>query len=127
MLEPYNTGCPVDSPICGRCHAATEAASHIISECVALAEFRFRRVGKHFCDEILLVRYCSLTEARDYWRNKSDGGRSTDQKVVAGQALPCAPTHLILITHNSKTLKGRDCSKGQSLDGRIILDWVTVK
>jgi hypothetical protein len=46
--EPCNTGSSVDSPICGRCHTATETASHILCECVALAKFRFHRLGKYF-------------------------------------------------------------------------------
>jgi hypothetical protein len=45
--EPCKTGSLTDSPICGRYHMATEAASHIRCESVALAEFRFRRLGKH--------------------------------------------------------------------------------
>jgi len=28
----------------------TETASHILCECVALAELRFRRLGKHFME-----------------------------------------------------------------------------
>jgi hypothetical protein len=46
--EPWNAGFSTDSPICGRYHMTTETASHILCECVALAEFRFRRLGKHF-------------------------------------------------------------------------------
>jgi hypothetical protein len=50
----------------------------ILCECVALAELRFRRLVKtllrnqvtmmRFCH----VRYCTLSEVRDYWRNKLD-------------------------------------------------------
>jgi hypothetical protein len=39
--KPCHTGSSIYSPIFGRCHMATEAASHILCECVALAEFRF--------------------------------------------------------------------------------------
>jgi hypothetical protein len=46
--EPCSTGSSTDSPICGRCHMATETASHIFCECVALAEFRFHRLRKHY-------------------------------------------------------------------------------
>jgi hypothetical protein len=45
--QPYNTSSSIDSPIWGRCHVATETASHIHSES-GLAEFRFRRLEKHF-------------------------------------------------------------------------------
>jgi hypothetical protein len=38
----------VDNPICGRYRMATEIASHILYECVALADFRFCRSGKHY-------------------------------------------------------------------------------
>jgi hypothetical protein len=41
LHEPYNTGSLIDSHICGTCHMATEMASYILYECVALAEFRF--------------------------------------------------------------------------------------
>jgi hypothetical protein len=44
------------------------------------------------------VRYCTLSEVRDYWRNKAGGGRTVGQKVVAVHGSPCASTPLILIT-----------------------------
>jgi hypothetical protein len=44
-----------------RCHSATETASHILSESMALAEFRFRQLGRHSygpgdCDKIPLCK-----------------------------------------------------------------------
>jgi hypothetical protein len=45
----------------------------------ALAEFRFRRLGEHFLwikattMRFRYVIYCTLSEVRDYWRNKADG------------------------------------------------------
>jgi hypothetical protein len=45
----------------------------------ALAEFKFRRLGKHFLwNQATMmrfrhVRYCTLSEVWDYWRNKADG------------------------------------------------------
>jgi hypothetical protein len=58
----------IDSPICERRHMETETASHILYECVALAELRFYRLCKHFMeprdyDEIpLCMRTGLLTE-----------------------------------------------------------------
>jgi hypothetical protein len=40
------------------------------------------------------VRYCTLSDVRDYWRNKADGDA---QKMVAVHRSLCAPTPLILI------------------------------
>jgi hypothetical protein len=48
QTEPCDTGSSIDSPICGRCHTATEMMPFILCECVALAEFRFHRLCKHF-------------------------------------------------------------------------------
>jgi hypothetical protein len=68
----------------------------------ALAEFKFRRIGKLFLWKkppvmrFRYVRHCTLSEARDYWR-KSRRGRTIDQKMVAVHESPCAPTPLILI------------------------------
>jgi hypothetical protein len=45
-MEPRNIGCTLDSPICGQ-YRITQTALHILRECVALAEFKFRRLGKH--------------------------------------------------------------------------------
>jgi hypothetical protein len=61
-------------------------------------EFIFRRLGKHFYATKRLyvfryVRYCTLLEVRDYWRNKADGDPTVDQKMVAMYGSPCAPTH----------------------------------
>jgi hypothetical protein len=42
------------------------------------------------------VRYCTLLEVRDYWRNKTDG-HANYIKVVAVQGSLCAPTPLKLI------------------------------
>jgi hypothetical protein len=39
-----------DSPICGRCHTETETASHILHECVSLAELKLHCLGKHFME-----------------------------------------------------------------------------
>jgi hypothetical protein len=56
----------------------TETASHLISDYVVLDEFRFRRLGNFFMkrnayDEIpFVVRYCTLSEIRDYWRKDGD-------------------------------------------------------
>jgi hypothetical protein len=46
---------------CGSCHTQEETASHILSECVALAKLRFCQLGKHFMtpsdyDEIPLCK-----------------------------------------------------------------------
>jgi hypothetical protein len=49
----------INSPICGMCHMERERTSHILCECVALAEVRFCLLGKHFVeqsDKILLCR-----------------------------------------------------------------------
>jgi hypothetical protein len=54
--EPGNTISSVDSSVCVRCYMATETASHILYDCVALAEFRFRRLGQHFYGIKLLCR-----------------------------------------------------------------------
>jgi hypothetical protein len=42
------TGPSADSPICGKCHMATETAPHNLCECVVLAQFKYRRLDKHF-------------------------------------------------------------------------------
>jgi hypothetical protein len=39
-----------NSPICGRCHMETKAASRILCVCVALAELRFCSSDKHFME-----------------------------------------------------------------------------
>jgi hypothetical protein len=43
-----------DSPICGRCHTetdtVTETASHILHECVSLAELKLHCLGKYFME-----------------------------------------------------------------------------
>jgi hypothetical protein len=38
----------VNNPICRRCYLQTETASHVLCECEALAETRFRYLGRHF-------------------------------------------------------------------------------
>jgi hypothetical protein len=38
-------------PIYGRCHMATETASHILCKCVALTEFRLSHLDKHFMEQ----------------------------------------------------------------------------
>jgi hypothetical protein len=38
----------VNSPICRRCLRKAETASHILCDCEALAELRFRHVGRYF-------------------------------------------------------------------------------
>jgi hypothetical protein len=48
QTEPCDKASSVDSPICGRCHMATEMASHILCEYVAVAEFRFHHLEEHF-------------------------------------------------------------------------------
>jgi hypothetical protein len=48
IKQPCNSGTSVDNPVCGRCHMVTETASHILCECMALAELIFRRLGEHF-------------------------------------------------------------------------------
>jgi hypothetical protein len=45
---------------------------------LALAEFKFRRLCKHFygtifMDEIPLCKILYFVRVRDYWRNKADG------------------------------------------------------
>jgi hypothetical protein len=48
-FERTKTRCSVESPDCGRCYMATETASHIsVCVCVALDDFRFSRLGRHF-------------------------------------------------------------------------------
>jgi hypothetical protein len=37
-------------PVRGMCHVITETVSHILCKCVALAELRFRRLGKYFME-----------------------------------------------------------------------------
>jgi hypothetical protein len=65
--------------MCGRCHVGTETAPHILCEYVALDDFRFRRLGKHFLwnqatkKRLRYVRYSTISEVLDYWRNKVDG------------------------------------------------------
>jgi hypothetical protein len=39
-LQENKSGASIGSPTCKRCHSGTEAASHILCECVALPEFR---------------------------------------------------------------------------------------
>jgi hypothetical protein len=46
--EPSSTGASTDSPFFGRCYTATETASNVLCECVALADFISRRLGKRF-------------------------------------------------------------------------------
>jgi hypothetical protein len=43
----------------------------------------------------LYVRYCTLSEVRDYWRNKADG--DAEQKMVAVHGSPYEPIPLILM------------------------------
>jgi hypothetical protein len=40
----------IGGPICGQCDTETETASHIQSECEALAELRFCGLGKYFME-----------------------------------------------------------------------------
>jgi hypothetical protein len=37
-----------DIPVCGRCHMAIEMTSHILYECMGLAEFRLCHLGTFF-------------------------------------------------------------------------------
>jgi hypothetical protein len=50
------------------------------------------------------VRYCTLSEVRDYWRNKADGGVQYIRKWSQFKGLPCVPTQLILIMMGEWTL-----------------------
>jgi hypothetical protein len=55
----------------------TETTSHILCECVALAELRFHHLHKNFMemsnyDEILLCNILYFVEVKDYWWNKED-------------------------------------------------------
>jgi hypothetical protein len=65
----------------------------------ASAELKFRRLGKLFLWNqatmmtFCCVRYCTLSEARDYWRNKAYGAHNRSKMV----GMPCAPTPLIRI------------------------------
>jgi hypothetical protein len=62
----------------------------------ALAGFKCRPLGKH-CNGarrlfvIRYARYYTLSEVRDYWRNKTCGV-TVHHKSVAVQGSPCAPT-----------------------------------
>jgi hypothetical protein len=54
---------------------ATDAASHILSECVALAEFKSCHLGEHFYEtNYYEMPSCKIyfSEAWDYWWNKTD-------------------------------------------------------
>jgi hypothetical protein len=51
------------------------------------------------------VRYCTLLDVRDYWRNKADGDSTIHKEMVAVHGSPCAPTRLILITDKYISLK----------------------
>jgi hypothetical protein len=56
---------------------ATEAASHILCECVALAEFRRCLVNIFMeprdYDDIPLRKILHFVEVQDYWQNKVHG------------------------------------------------------
>jgi hypothetical protein len=80
----------------------TETASHILCECAALTELKFRFLGRklteqsnddeiHLCKILLFVRGTGLLAECRRW------GRKIYQKAYAVQGSPCAPTPLILI------------------------------
>jgi hypothetical protein len=76
QTEPCNTGSSIDQLICGRCHMATETTSHILYECVALAEFRFCHVNTFMEPsnyQEIPSWYFTLSELQDYWWNKVNG------------------------------------------------------
>jgi hypothetical protein len=63
-----------------------------------LCEFKLRRLGKHFTEPSDYVQIpFTLSEVRDYWRNKAYWIRTIGQKVVAVQGSPSVPTSLTLI------------------------------
>jgi hypothetical protein len=66
--------------------------------CVALAEFRFRHVRKYFWNQATMmkfcyIRYCTLSEAQDYWRNQADGHAEQIRKRSRCNGRLVSPPH----------------------------------
>jgi hypothetical protein len=86
----------INDLICGRCHMETETASHILCECVSIANawaniLWYLMIIMRFCS----ARYYTLLEVWDYW---------LDQEMVRVQVSPCAPTYLTLIQGDSNRM-----------------------
>lgn len=103
---PSNTGSSIGRTIWGRCHMATETASHILYECVGLVESIFCCLVKLLMqprdyDEFPLCKILYF-EVRHYWRNKVN--REVQYGAVQGSPYEPKPLIRTLIL-NVTTLK----------------------